>query len=401
MPKKHPSPLSDPDNKADPYPFYAQIRQETPVYSTTLPDGVDVYLITRHADVLAALKDDRLVKNIRNARPRKNLLGKLGIELSLNNTNMLKADPPEHTRLRELARAAFTPRIVSQMRDHIQEIADRLLAARQSEGKMDLINDFAFPLPITVITEMLGVPPSDEHKFRVWSTALVSSGVLSAENTHLIPELLPLLQYVTRLVKERGKAPKDDLISQLIQAEQNGDHFSENEVIGTTILLLIAGHETTVNLIGNGMLALVQHPDQFEKLKQNPGLIKPAVEEILRFVNPVQAVNRYASVEMEIGGIKIAKGSHLMLVVAAANHDSNFVNAPETLDVTQSEAKHLAFGQGIHYCLGAPLARLEGEIAFTTLLNRLPNLRLADASQKLEWRPAFELRGLSSLPVVF
>ena len=266
---------------------------------------------------------------------------------------------------------------------------------------MDLINDFAFPLPITVITEMLGVPATDEHKFRKWSTALVASGALSSESPHLIPELLPLLQYVAQFVARRRKSPQDDLVSQLIQAEYEGDHFSENEVIGTTILLLIAGHETTVNLIGNGMLALFQQPDQFELLKQDPALIKPAIEEILRFVNPVQAVNRYAADDVEIGGVPISKGSHVMLVLAAANHDAACVARPEQLAVRHRDAHHAAFGQGIHYCLGAPLARLEGEIAFTTLLTRLPNLRLADPTAPLDWRPAFELRGLSSLPVLF
>ncbi len=400
MSKKQPSPLVDAHYKSDPYPVYAQLRGAAPVYPTVLPNGVKVFLVTRYADVLAALKDDRLVKNIHNARPR-GWLSKLGLAPNLNNTNMLRADPPEHTRLRALAHAAFTPKLVNQMRAHVQAIADRLLDAVQPAGQMDLINAFAFPLPITVITEMLGVPAADEQKFRQWSTAIIASGAVSSEGTHLVPELLPLAQYVGRLVGARRKAPQDDLISQLLHAEQDGDRFTEREVIGTTILLLIAGHETTVNLIGNGALALLRQPEQWEKLKQDPSLIKPAVEEILRAVNPVQAVNRYASVDLEIGGVPIPKGSHLMLVVAAANHDPAFAGAPDLLDVSHSDAKHLAFGQGIHYCLGAPLARLEGEIAFATLLRRLPNLRLADPSQKLEWRPAFELRGLSELKVVF
>jgi cytochrome P450 len=400
MAKHLQSPLSAPRYKSDPYVFYAWIRSQSPVYPTVLPNGVEVYLVTRYEDVLAGLKDERLIKNIHNARPQ-GLPGKLGMGLQLNNSNMLRADPPEHTRLRVLAHAAFTPRVVSQMRDHIQEIAERLLDAVQLQGKMDLINDFAFPLSITVITEMLGVPTADEDKFRAWSTALISSGVLSRETTHLVSEMFPLVQYVTHLVQERYKTPQDDLISQLIQAEQDGDTFSENEVIGTTILLLIAGHETTVNLIGNGTLALLQYPEQFERLKQDPTLIKPAVEEILRFVNPVQMVNRFAAVDLEIGGVPIPKGSHVMLVMAAADHDPAFVDEAEQLDVTRSDVKHLAFGQGIHYCLGAPLARLEGEIAFTTLLRRLPNLRLADPKAGLEWRSPFELRGLSSLPVVF
>lgn len=400
MAKNAQSPLSDPDYKNDPYPFYARVRGESPVYPAVLPNGVKVYLVTRYADVLAGLKDDRLVKNIHNARP-KGLLASLGIDLNLNSTNMLRNDPPEHTRLRALAHAAFTPRIVSQMRSHIQEIAEALLDEVQPQGKMDLINDFAFPLPITVITEMLGVPAADNQNFREWSTALINSGALSSETMHLVPELLLAVEYFSRLIKERRKNPKDDLISQLIQAEHDGEHFSENEVMGTSILLLVAGHETTVNLIGNGMLALLEQREQYEKLKQDQALIKPAVEEILRYVSPVQMVNRYASVDMEIGGVKVPRGSHLMLVVAGANHDPGFVGTPDQLNVDESDAKHLAFGQGIHYCLGAPLARLEGEIAFTTLINRLPNLRLAEPDEKQAWRPAFELRGLSSLPVLF
>jgi len=187
----------------------------------------------------------------------------------------------------------------------------------------------------------------------------------------------------------------------LIKVEEDGDRLSDRELLGTVVLLLIAGHETTVNLIGNGMLALLQYPDQLEQLKHDPALIKPAVEEILRYVNPVQIVNRYAAEDMEIDGQKIPRGSHLQLVLASANHDPAYVADAEKLNLTQAEAKHLAFGQGLHYCLGAPLARLEGEIAFATLLKRLPNIRLDIAPEKVEWRPAFELRGLKALPVAF
>ncbi len=400
MSKKPTGPLADPTYKSDPYAVYAQMRAETPAYPTMLPNGVQVFMVTRYADVLAGLKDERLVKNIHNARPR-DLLSRMGLRPNLNNTNMLRADPPEHTRLRALAHAAFTPKFVNQMRAHVQEIADRLLDAALPKGQMDLIRDFAFPLPITVITEMLGVPTADEARFRKWSGAIIASGALSNETPSLVPEMLPLAQYVSRLVRARRKDPQDDLVSQLIHAEQNGDRFSQNEVIGTTILLLIAGHETTVNLIGNGTLALLQAPEQMEKLRQDPSLIKPAVEAILRLVNPVQMVNRYAAVDLEIGGVALPKGSHVMLAVAAADHDPALAGAPDQLDVTHGDSRHLAFGQGIHYCLGAPLARLEDEIAFASLLARLPNLRLADPSQPLAWRPALELRGMSALEVVF
>ena len=248
---------------------------------------------------------------------------------------------------------------------------------------------------------MLGVPAKDHDRFRDWSQALIASGALSSEGSQVGPIMLPLLNYVRLLIADHRKHPKDDLISQLIDAEENGDKLSNTELIGTTVLLLIAGHETTVNLIGNGMLALMQFPEQLARLQQDPTLIKPAVEEILRFVNPVQTVNRYASVDMEIAGQQIPRGSHVMLFIAAANHDSAQFSNPDVLNISESETRHVAFSQGIHYCLGAPLARLEGEIAFKTLLTRLPNIHLATSPEALTWRPAFELRGLTALPVVF
>jgi cytochrome P450 len=374
------------------------MRSETPVLKTVLPDGVDVYLVTRYQDVQAGLKDPRLVKNIHNARPQ-GLLDKMGF--GMNNTNMLKADPPDHTRLRGLANEAFKPKYINQLRGHIEEIANQLLDQVQADGKMDLIADFAFPLPITVICEMLGVPTRDEDKFRAWSTALIASGALSSENPKVGKEILQLGNYVRKLIADHRKHPKEDVISQLIDAEQNGDKLSDMELLGTTVLMLIAGHETTVNLIGNGMLALMRQPDQLEKLKQDPALIKGAVEEILRYVNPVQIVNRYTSEDMEIAGVRIPRGAHLQLLLASANHDPQYVTDPEELNITREEARHVAFSQGIHYCLGAPLARLEGEIAFSTLLKRLPDIRLDIAPENLEWRPAYELRGLKALPVVF
>ena len=389
------SPFSNPDYRDDPYPWFAQMRSESPAYRTTMPSGAVVYVVTRYADVLAALKDERLVKDIANARPRQ------AREVKPATQSMLKADPPEHTRLRSLAQAAFTPRVISQWRDHIEEITGSLIDAIAPRGRMDLINDFALPLPITVITEMLGVPAADQVKFHEWSSAVIASGVLNSEEPKDVPGYLPMAQYFYNLVAERRRSPQGDLVSRFIQAEEGGDRFSDGEVVATSVLLLIAGHETTVNLIGNGMLALLQSPQQFEAFKQEPALIKPAIEELLRYVNPAQATNRYAAVDLEIGGVQIPRGSHVVLTFAAANHDPAFVAKPDHLDVTRGETKHMAFGQGIHYCLGAPLARLEGEIAFTRLIERFPNMRLADPAQKLVWRPAFELRGLSALPVVF
>ena len=385
--------------KANPYAIYEQLRRETPVHKTVLPNGVEVYLVTRYQDVQAGLKDPRLVKNIRNARPRR-LLDKLGIQ-DLTHSNMLRADPPEHTRLRDLANEAFKPKYINQLRDRIQVIADELLDKVQVFCKMDLIADFAFPLPITVICEMLGVPAQDQRQFRTWSSAMIASGALSSETPQVGPELFQLGNYVRKLIADHRKHPRQDVITQLIDARQDSDHLNDKELLSTLVLLLIAGHETTVNLIGNGMLVLMQNPEQLELLKNNPALIKPAVEEILRYVNPVQIVNRYAAEDLEIAGQKIPRGSHLQLVLAAANHDPAYLAEPEKLDITREEARHVAFSQGIHYCLGAPLARLEGEIAFTTLLRRMPGIHLEIAVEQQEWRPAFELRGLQALPVVF
>ncbi len=399
MTKSFDSPFVRPSYEANPYALYEQLRRDAPVYKTALPNGVEVWLVTRYEDVEAGLKDSRLVKNISNARGR-SFLERWGFR-SLRSNNMLRTDPPQHTRLRNLANEAFKPKYIRDLRGHIQEIADALLDNMQGAGRMDLIADFALPLPITVISEMLGVPAADHRKFRDWSSALIASGALSSESAHLTREALALINYVRKLIANHRKNPQADVISQLIQAEESGDRLSNAELVSTVILLLVAGHETTVNLIGNGMLALLENPDQLEMLKQDPALIKPAVEEILRFVNPVQIVNRYAAEDLEIAGTQIPRGAHLQLVLAAANHDAAYVTDPKKLDITRGQARHVAFGQGIHYCLGAPLARVEGEIAFATLLRRLPNIRLSIAPSQLQWRPAYELRGLQSLPVVF
>jgi cytochrome P450 len=392
-------PFVQPSFRTNPYAFYVQWRDAGPVHQTRLPNGSTVYLVTRYTEVEAGLKDRRLVKNIRNARGR-GLVDVLGFS-SLRNNNMLRADPPAHTRLRSLANEAFKPKYIRELRPHIQQIADDLLDRVQDVGAMDLIADFAFPLPITVIGEMLGVPPSDHHKFRQWSTALIRSGALSSDRPRLGSAVVRLVRYVQRLVADHRRRPQNDVITQLIEADHEGDHLSRRELVSTIILLLIAGHETTVNLIGNGMLALLQRPESLAQLRREPARIKPAVEELLRYVNPVQLVNRYAAEAMEIGGVPVPRGAHVQLLLASANHDPAYVAEPQTLNLAHDEAKHVAFGQGVHYCLGAPLARVEGEIAFATLLARLPNLKLAVRPETLEWRPVIELRGLVALPVTF
>jgi len=390
------SPFVTPHYQADPYPFYEQIRTESPVYQTTLPNGTEVYLVTRYADVMSGLKDLRLVKNINNARPDTQ-----HSVATPQNTTMLKADPPEHTRLRTLIHEAFKPKYINQMRSHVQKIADRLIDNVQEQGKLDLMDAFAFPLPVIVICELLGIPAEDDHLFREWSSAFVATGALNQDEPTFGPEMGQMAQYFNKLIEQREKDPRDDFVSDLIHVEQNGDKLSRSELVSMLALLLVAGHETTANLIGTGMLELLKSPHQLEKLKADPSLIKGAVEELLRYVNPLQFVNRYAAEDIEFDAVTIPKGSHVLLVLAAANHDSSYVHSPEELNVAHGDSHHMAFGLGIHFCLGAPLARLEGEIAFATLLRRLPDMRLAISPDDVYWRSTLTLRGLSALPIEY
>ncbi|MBD0325721.1 MAG: cytochrome P450, partial [Pyrinomonadaceae bacterium] len=295
----------------------------------------------------------------------------------------------------------FTPRLVEQMRERVQTLATELLEGVARRGEMDLINDYALPLPMTIITEILGVPTSDRDKFHRWSKAVVS---LSSPNAtaRVIPSVWMFLRYLRRFFKVRRAAPKDDLVSALIQAEEAGDQLSEDELLAMVFLLLIAGHETTVNLIGSGMLALLEHPEQMEKLRRDPSLIKPAVEELLRYSAPVfMTTERYAREDVTIRGVTIPRGEMTLGVIGSANRDETVFENPNELNITREPNKHLSFGQGIHFCLGAPLARMEAQIAVNTLLSRMPNLSLKVSPESLRWRPSMILRGLDKLPVRF
>ena len=397
--------LFDPDFKANPYPAYAGLRSEAPVHRVALPDGRGMWLVTRYEDVSAVLKDERFVKDWRNALTPEQLaqIPPIPDVMKPLARNMLDTDPPDHERLRSLVQKAFTPRLIERMRPRVQAIADVLLDAVEDKGEMDLIDDYAFPLPITVIAELLGVSTEDRNKFREWSNAAVSGDTTQEYMEKvLLPHMQAFTDYLRAMFEEKRKNPKDDLISGLVRAKEAGDKLSEDELLGMVFLLLIAGHETTVNLIGNGMLALLQHPDQLQRLREDPSLIKPAIEELLRYDGPVEtSTERFAREDVAIGGTVIPKGEMVMVVIASADHDpERFVNSDE-LDVTRADNKHLAFGKGIHFCLGAPLARMEGQIAINTLLRRMPELRLADSPESLIWRPGMVLRGLKGLPVEF
>jgi cytochrome P450 len=399
--------LFDPTFKANPYPTYAELRSEAPVYRAELPDGRGVWLVTRYDDVVAVLKDERFAKDWRSAMTPEQLaqIPPIPEVMKPLSENMLDKDPPDHERLRRLVSKAFTPRLIERMRPRVQEIADTLLDAvkTKDKGGMDLIDDYAFPLPITVIAELLGVPVEDRNRFREWSDAAVS-GDTTQEYVEkiLLPHMQAFIDYLRALFEEKRDNPKDDLISALVLAEEAGDRLSEDELLAMVFLLLVAGHETTVNLIGNGTLALLQNPDQLQKLRDDPSLIKPAIEELLRYEGPVEtSTERFAREDVAIGDTVIPKGEMVMIVIAAADHDPERFPEPDALDIARADNKHLAFGKGIHHCLGAPLARMEGQIALGTLLRRMPDLRLKGSPESLTWRPGMVLRGLKGLPVAF
>ena len=397
--------VTDATFKANPFPFYAQLRAEAPVFQVTIPMPIRqrAWLVTRYDDVLAVLKDARFAKNPRNALSPAQLKKQPWIPSMFKplEQNMLDLDNPDHTRLRTLVHKAFTPRLIEQMREQIQTLTNELLDAAESKGGMDLIADFALPLPLTMIGRILGVPAADNPKFHHWTKMILSAGTNKNYLT-LIPTVMRFMGYMKKLVKERHAHPQDDLITALVQAKEGSDQLSDDEVLAMIFLLLIAGHETTVNLIGSGSLALLEHPEQLQKLRDQPALIKPAIEELLRFVCPVEmATERYAREDIVIAGTTIPRGELVLAVVGSANRDANYFADPDLLDITRENNRHLAFGQGEHYCLGASLARLEGQIAVSTLAQRVPNLRLSVASEQIRWRGGFILRGLEALPVAF
>jgi cytochrome P450 PksS len=395
--------------KANPYPFYARLRAEAPVYRMTLPSRETVWLVTRYDDVALVLKDERFAKDGRNAMTAQQKANRIWFRKVLKlpwfdplTRSMLHRDPPDHTRLRALVNKAFTPGLIERLRERVQRLADELLDPVQDRGQMELIRDYALPLPITIIAEMLGVPVEDRRMFSRWSRALISAGASTWGMLKALPNGLALLRYLRRIISQRRADPRDDLVSALVRAEEAGDTLSEKELLAMIALLLVAGHETTVNLIGNGTLALLENPDQMNKLRNDPTLIRSAVEELLRYYSPVEvATERFARQDVTLAGVTIPRGEMVGAVIASANRDERQFKNADTLDITREPNRHLAFGLGPHFCLGAALARMEGQIAINTLLRRLPDLRLRVAPAALRWRPGLLLRGLEALPVAF
>jgi len=389
--------------KADPFPFYAHLRARQPVCCVTLPDGRSAWLIARYGDVLAALKDGRYAKDRSNAMTARQL-GKQPWIPSFAKPlarNMLDLDDPDHARLRALVQRAFTSAMVERLQERIQAICDQLLNQLRGKHSMDLVQAYALQVPLTVIVELLGIPGQDQERFHRWSKAIVKTPT-RINMIRALPSLMTFMHYLRRLFRELRNNPQEGLLSALVQAEEAGSRLSEDEFLAMAFLLLVAGHETTVNLIASGTLALLQNPDQLELLRNTPSLAKTAIEELLRYSNPLEtATERYAREAVAVAGVTIPRGALVLAALASANRDATVFENPDRLDITRSNNRHLAFGHGPHFCLGAPLARLEGQIAIPTLIRHLPQLRLAVPAERLRWRATPTLRGLEALPVVF
>jgi len=397
----------DPAFRENPYPVYSRLVREEPVHVT--PFGVKAF--SRLEDCMAILRDHRrFSSNDANAGvPNVTGIDPMAIEsgpmISEDDRPFLFMDPPDHTRLRRLVNLAFTPRALEALRPRVQELVDELLDAMEGREEIDAIADLAYPLPVSVICEMLGVPREDEPQFKVWSRVLASSldpDIAVAPDVLLKRQqaIADSRQYFRELIKKRGDARPPDILSGLLAAEEEGDKLSEGELLSTCTMILIAGHETTVNLIGNGILQLLRHPDQLALFRERPELAKEVVEEVLRFDPPVQFDGRICVEATEIAGVRIEPGEFVMTLLGAANRDPSQFSDPDTFDITRGERdqaadRHLSFGFGIHYCLGAPLARLEGEIALRSFTQRFPNARLLD--ERPQYRAQITLRGLERL----
>ncbi|AUI58402.1 cytochrome P450 [Amycolatopsis sp. BJA-103] len=389
----------------DPYALYALLRTQRPVTKVQVPGGPPAWLVTRYEDVRAGLADRRLSKDITAALDDLRAAGAGVAAVTLDDfdahDHMLNSDPPKHTRLRKLVTKAFTTRAVAGLRPRIQELAEELvdaLAKRLADGErsVDLIDALAFPLPMKVICEILGVPEDRRTAFRKWSHAVLSP----ASPAEFVTASAEMTEYLSVLVAEKRERPGEDILSAIVAADEHGDRLSDSEATGMASLLLVAGHETTMNLIGNGVLALLKDRAQWDRLRREPALLTGAVEEFLRIDSPVNtATVRFATEPVTIGATTVLPGSTVLLAIGSANRDPEVFERPDEIDLQRPRGKSLAFGHGIHYCLGAALARMEGEIAFRVLADRLPTLALAVEPGSLNWQSSLLIRGLTELPV--
>jgi len=390
--------LGDPmpaEYRADPYPLYDWVRENQPIHRAA--DGN--WVLVRYADASAVLRDSRFSNN-------PEWLGPDAVNASsvrvVGSRVMMFLDPPDHTRLRSLVSKAFTPKVVESLHPRVQAIVDESLDAVAGKGEMDVLADLAYPLPTTVICELLGIPLADRELFKDWSadaSRLLDGYVDDDAQVRGMAATMHLGQYFTDLIEQRRADPRDDLLTAMIAAEEDGAKLTHEELLTTAILLLLAGFETTMNLVGNGMFMLLRHPDELVRLRDDPSLDRTAIEELLRFEGPVHITARIATTDIEVGGQPIRKGEQIAVSIAAANRDPDQFPEPNRLDVGRTDNRHLAFAAGAHFCLGASLARLEARAAITTLIRRFPDIHLL--AEEPEWRDHFVVRGLKELRVGF
>jgi pimeloyl-[acyl-carrier protein] synthase len=397
-----------PEFRQNPYPFYQRLRESDPVHwGISFEPGIDgMWHIARYSDILQILRDQRFTHQAQAGNSASatspDFIDPLQLYFSLSRQSLLFADPPAHTRLRALVSRAFTPRMIEGLRPRVEATASALLQAGQKRGRLDVVNEYALPLTITIIAEMLGVPPEGRAQLTSWAGILIravdckQSPDIYASAAQVAMEIYA---YFTELLARRRQALGPDLLSQLLVAHDQEDRLSEAELIVTATTLLIAGHETTVNLISNGTYALLRHPEQLTLLRQRPDLMPSAIEEFLRFEASSQMASRYATEDMQVGGTTIQRGQIVNLLLGSGNRDPQAFSDPDHLNITRRENRHLAFGMGIHYCLGAPLARLEAQTAIGLLLHHFPGLRLLDA--RPQWRDTIGFRGLQRLDVTW
>jgi len=393
-------------DRDNPFTLFAEVRERGPVHPVTLADGHSAWLVVGYDEAKILLNDTRLSKDMQAAFASGGEVLAEGLPGKAFARHMLAVDPPDHTRLRRLVASAFSLRRVEGLEPRIREIIGNLLDALAADGPgatVDFVPRFAFPLPFTVICELLGVPEEDRQPFGNALIALLSPTDTPEQYAKAKAGSDAVVAHLEKLVVTKEREPADDLVTDLVQARDGDDTLDHGELLSTLLQLIIAGHDTTTSLLGNGVVALLRNPEQLALVKQDPSLVTALVEEVMRFDAPVpHSTFRYAAEDVTIGGVTIPKGGQVIISLAAANHDAAHFHHSETFDVTRHDDRHLAFGHGIHFCLGAPLARLEGNIAFTTLLQRFPDLRLAVPSADLHWGhgDGLVLRGLDSLPLV-
>jgi cytochrome P450 len=389
----------DPAVRRDPHAFWNELRAVHPVYPAIGPQtGRTFWLLTRYDDCVTALRHPALGKEYEKHLPPELVAEQPSDQgpFEVLGRNMLFLDPPDHTRLRGLVRHAFSPRAMEALEPRVEGIARSRLDALDPSDPFDLVETYALPIPVTVIAEMLGVPAADQDRFRRWTDAMLRGRTLE----EAMAAGMEFIAYLNELADDRRRHPGQDLVSDLLTAEEEGERLDHREFLAMVFLLLVAGHETTVNLIANGTLELLRHPDQLRRLTDDPGLVPTAVEEMLRFHGPVESTTlRWAFDDVRIGGVDIPLGDLVVPILYGANRDPAQFADPDAFDVGRDPNRHLAFGSGIHHCLGAPLARVEARVAFRLLLERFPGLELAVDPSELEWPADFFLRGPRRLPV--